>query len=207
MKNVTQLLMVVVLMGVSGCQLLEPVFVWTGLASADDGYNPVIVVEEVVDDKPHALAGIKGRKLRHARIRYAREMRKNRSIDGIEVPEITLVDAKISEQTVDGASVTLVGMLENKNDVELPIEKIEYEFMVEGRGMYEGTFTPRVTAPANESQLLEMTAAIAGRNMKGRTYHFWARVTYSAKSNLRVILTESGFPLPWKEFAATGTLR
>lgn len=128
---------------------------------------------------------------------------------GVERPEVELVGAGVSEQTVEGARVELAVRLENPNEVVLPLPRVRYSVAVEGAGRFDVSDDPAVALSPGGGQTVILPAAFEGRaaDWAGRRFELRGMFSYRPPGQIRALLSQYGIPLPVVPFAVRGELR
>lgn len=125
---------------------------------------------------------------------------------GVSKPSARVNQAVVAEQTAEGARLELVLVLDNPNDVPLPIRETRYRVEIDGvADGFEFTDKTAATMPAGDTQTLTLPSAFAG-DLSDRAYQVSGAVVYETPGEFRRLLTDSGVPLPSVSFSARGNL-
>ena len=129
----------------------------------------------------------------------------------VEKPEVELIDLAVTKRTPEGVAFAATVRMINPNDVELPLDAVDFSLRVAGLGSFEAPSPPRVSLPPNGSRRVVLRAALPAPTpsdapIDGRTYRCTVAVRYVPPGEVREIGTESGLPLPVARTAVRGTL-
>lgn len=127
----------------------------------------------------------------------------------IQPPTAGVARVELIEQTPQGVRLQLVIVMENPNQIPLPLEASQYTVVLNGQQTFSYTDRPKRTIPAGGRQVLELPAVfkIGGRKLSGSVYTVTGTVSYRPPGQFQRFLTESGLPLPSVEYRASGTVR
>lgn len=125
-------------------------------------------------------------------------------MERVDPPVVTVTDARVVEQTAEGARIDFTLELSNPNAVALPLIASRYQVSASGSAV-SLSHPPNRTLPAGGRQTLILSAALPG-SLRGAEYNFSGSITYKPPGEIRQLLTESYVPLPSVGFTHQGTL-
>ncbi|MEX0774405.1 MAG: hypothetical protein WD042_01700 [Phycisphaeraceae bacterium] len=128
---------------------------------------------------------------------------------GVSAPLVKIDAVRLVEQTEQGARVEVDLLLENPNDVAIPLKYTSYSVRVAPGGTYRYGDESNRTLPAKGTQMLTLPAAFAtgGASLSGARFKVDGDMTYEPPGVLRKALTDSGIPLPSVGFSRAGQLQ
>ncbi|MEQ9453332.1 MAG: LEA type 2 family protein [Phycisphaeraceae bacterium] len=120
---------------------------------------------------------------------------------GVEVARVDVID-----ESSEGVSFRVLVAMENPWNEPVTIGTASLTVSVEGVSRFSDTDVPPVSLPAGGVQTIELRAALPGSlaSLAGRAMTARGEVTYTPPGDLRVILTETGVPLPRADFSWSG---
>ena len=125
----------------------------------------------------------------------------------IHQPDIKLESVKVTQTSPEGSRVECTVILENPNEVPLPLVYASYQIMVDGLSFELADKTNR-TLPAKGSQTVVLPAAFASTSdLHAKAFTFNTTVRYQPPGQFRKLLTESGIPLPSTSLSSQGQLQ
>ena len=127
----------------------------------------------------------------------------------VESPTTQVQGVEVTRVTDHGTSVDVTVLMENPNDVPLPLRASSYRVTIDGVGDFDFTDRLAYTIPANGQQVVVLPAAFAtqGQDVASRPARVTGSVTYEPPGEMRAILTESGIPLPTAAFSSQTEVR
>lgn len=126
-------------------------------------------------------------------------------------PQISLVDARVAQRTEDGVVVEFDLEARNPGEVALPLKRVDYELLIDGRRVFEGSRSPEATLRRFGTQALRLPAVVgrdAGAELISgtRAVQLRGRVSYVEPDKLSEILFDTGIREPSVRLAGTRTL-
>ncbi len=133
---------------------------------------------------------------------------KRRFFDLVESPTAHVEKIELLDSSDQALRLGVTLRLTNPNDVPLPMTIARYSVDVPGAGSYQGDQRPQATIRAEGEQVFVLTAAVpAGTaNPALDTAVASGSVEYEPPGEFRMLLTESGVPLPSVAFRGSGEL-
>ncbi|WP_428389783.1 hypothetical protein [Mucisphaera sp.] len=123
-------------------------------------------------------------------------------------PELEVSRVEVLESSSEGASVLVVLAMENPWDEPVQLGWVDFTVSVEGGASFSDRDLPAASLPASGVQTIELLAALSteGGAVMGQPFKASGKVTYTPPGDLRVVMTETGIPLPRAEFSYSGVL-
>ncbi len=133
---------------------------------------------------------------------------KRRFLDLVDTPTATVEKVEVLDQSTEAVRVAITIRMANKNDVPLPLTIARYSVTLPGVGKYQGDQRPQATIPAESEQTFVLTAAIptGGEVLSTDEWRANGSVEYEPPGEIRMLMTESGVPLPTSGFRGSGEL-
>lgn len=128
----------------------------------------------------------------------------------VETPQLTVVDARITEETDEGVMIefTLEGV--NENPQELPLREVTYTLSVDGRRVFSGQRSAEATLRRLGNQRFLLPAVVPASAevgpLPGSTYRVSGQAVYLAPGAIAELLFDSGVRRPRVSFSGTGTI-
>jgi LEA14-like dessication related protein len=132
--------------------------------------------------------------------------RKKRYFDIVTAPTAQVVEVKILETSPQAVRVAVTVEMTNRDEVPLPLTIADYYVDLPGTKTYRSSQRPLATIPANGTQQFQLTAAVPTAGEAPATYRVGGTIEYEPPGEIRMLLTESGVPLPRVGFQGTGEL-
>ena len=132
---------------------------------------------------------------------------KRHFFDLVDAPKVSVEKVELLDESDQGVRVAVTVKMTNSNDVPLPMTIANYSVHLSGMGEYRGDQRPQATIPAKGEQRFVLTAAMAkSPGQTPATYRAGGNIEYRPPGEFRMLLTESGVPLPTVSFADSGDL-
>ncbi|MFI4862293.1 MAG: hypothetical protein ACIAXF_16635 [Phycisphaerales bacterium JB063] len=128
-------------------------------------------------------------------------------LQGIAQPTVEVVDARVVEQSSQGASVAVTLRVANPNVKELAMPRVTCDLDVEGAGRFTFTDVPYATVPGRGEQFVTVPAGVLGSGLAGKRYSVQGAVVFQQEGQLRRVMSDIGVPLPRSGFSAQGVLQ
>jgi LEA14-like dessication related protein len=127
----------------------------------------------------------------------------------VSKPSAKIIELKGTEITEQGERVELSILVQNPNDVSLPLEEASYDVRLSDGRQFSFVDRPHRTLSPDGQQQLVLPASFARSQepISGQEYHISGWVSYEPPGALRKILTRAGWPLPRTSFAGSGRLK
>lgn len=132
--------------------------------------------------------------------------RKKRYFDIVTAPTARVVDVKIVEAGPQAVRVAVTVEMTNRDDVALPLTMADYYVDLPGSKTYRSSQRPLASIPAKGTQQFQLTAALPVSGEAPSTYRVGGTIEYEPPGEIRMLLTESGVPLPRVGFQGAGEL-
>ena len=124
-------------------------------------------------------------------------------------PDIEVASVELLDTSPEGARLRIVLAVTNTINEPVELESMSYRLKIDQVDPFEVEDQPSATLPSGGTQRLDLYAAVptaAGNDLIGRDYRVSGTLTYDPPGDLRVVLTETGVPLPWVGFAGRGAV-
>jgi hypothetical protein len=126
----------------------------------------------------------------------------------IVAPTAQMTGMHLAQQTEHGLRLEIELLLENPNDVALPVPAAYYQVTIAEVGTFSFQDEPHRTIAARGRQTVRLPAAmpIRDQDVSGKRCEVRGRVVYDPPGEFRRVLTEARFPLPAVSFTGHGQL-
>lgn len=131
---------------------------------------------------------------------------------GFSAPRISVVDARVVEQTEQGVAVDFVLEGANANSEELPLQVVRYTLAIDGERVFSGERMAEATLRRFGTQTFILPVAaewddLPGKGAPGtRRYRLAGTLQYIAPGALAEVFFDTGMRRPSVRFAAEGEL-
>ncbi|QDU71356.1 NDR1/HIN1-like protein [Mucisphaera calidilacus] len=121
-------------------------------------------------------------------------------------PPIEVVSVALTDQSPSGHVIETILAVRNPWDKPVQIGPVDWTIEVNGT-TFSDTDSPPVSLPADGVQTVTLRSALpATADKENIAYSGHGKLTFTPPGDFRVVLTESGFPLPKADFRFSGSL-